>query len=83
MTAYDLTELRALGRKRQRLMEQLEELRPEIEREIYQAAHAVPPVPQVDIIKITGCSRETVRLASMSDEERQAERDKRRNKTKA
>lgn len=81
VTDYDLTELRALGRKRQRLVEELEELRPELAAEIRKAALA--KVDQVEIIRITGYSREQVRQASMSEEEREAEREKRRNRGKA
>ena len=73
---YDMTRLNALGKRRQRLMEQLEALRIEIEPEIRAAAQA--GVPQVDIVRATGYTRETVRVASMAPEERQAERAKRR-----
>ncbi len=73
---HDLTKLKALGAKRKRLMAQIDELRPELETEI--RAAAVADVKQVDIIDITGYSREMVRLASMSEEDREAEKVKRR-----
>lgn len=73
---YDVTRLRTLGSKRKRLTDQIEALRPELEPEIRRAALA--GVVQKDIIEMTGMSREMVRLASMSDTEREAERAKRR-----
>lgn len=73
---YDTSRLNALGRQRIKLMQQERELRPELEAEIRKAALA--GVEQVEIIRATGYSREAVRLASMSEEEREAERAKRR-----
>lgn len=74
---YDLTRLKDLGRQRKRLMASIESLRPELEAEIRAAAEA-QALPQKEIMEITGMSRETVRLASMSEAERQAERERRR-----
>lgn len=73
---YDTTRLNTLGKQRIKLVQQERDLRPELEPEIRRAALA--GVPQVDIMRMTGYSREMVRLASMSDEEREAERAKRR-----
>lgn len=73
---YDLTRLTALGKKRKKLIDELaaldEELKPEI-----RAAH-VAGVEQKKIIDLTGYARESVRLASMTPEEREQERQKRR-----
>lgn len=73
---YDMTRLNTLGKRRIRLIREEKELRPELEVEIRQAALA--GVDQVEIIRATGYSREAVRLASMSEQEREAERAKRR-----
>jgi predicted mannosyl-3-phosphoglycerate phosphatase (HAD superfamily) len=72
----ELSALKTLGSKRIRLTEQAERLRPELEAAIRAAAAA--GVPQKQIIEVTGMARESVRLASMSEEEREAERAKRR-----
>ncbi len=73
---YDPTHLKAIGAKRKKLMAQIDDLRPELEFEIRTAAMA--GVKQVEIMEMTGYSREMVRLASMSEEDREAEKAKRR-----
>lgn len=74
---HDLTRLKELGRQRKRLMAQIEALRPELDQEIRTAAGA-KAIQQKEIMEITGMSREAVRVASMSEAEREAERAKRR-----
>lgn len=73
-----MNRLNTLGRQRKKLVQAETELRAELEAEIRAAALA--GVEQKEIIKATGYSREMVRLASMSEEEREAERAKRRKK---
>jgi hypothetical protein len=73
---YDLTQLTRLGRENKRLKAKQEELRPELEAEIRAAAAA--GVEQVTLIELSGYTRNTVRLASMPPERREAERAKRR-----
>jgi hypothetical protein len=76
MTEYDTSRLQELGKKRQRLMGQVHELDRELDPEIRAAAQA--GVPQIDIIRWTSLARESVRLKSMTPEQRQKERDKRK-----
>jgi len=76
MTTHDTTHLEALGRRRQKLVAQMAELDAELEPEIFAAAQA--GVEQVQIIKWTGMARESIRLKSMTPEQREAERAKRR-----
>ncbi len=73
---YDLTNLTRLGKQNKRLAVQQEELRPELEAEIRAAADG--GVEQVKIIELSGYTRNTVRLASLPPEKREAERAKRR-----
>ncbi len=73
---YDRTRLTALGRQNKELKAAEERLRPEIWAEI-RAAH-LAGMPQKDIIEETGYTREAVRFASLSEEERAEERAKRR-----
>ena len=79
MSEHDTTHLRELGRRRQKLVAQLADLDQELRPEIAAAAQA--KVPQIDIIKWTGMSRESVRLNSMTPEQRDEEREKRRTRT--
>lgn len=76
MSEHDTTRLQELGKKRQRLMGQVHELDRELDPEIYAAAQA--GVPQVDIVRWTSMARESIRLKSMTPEQREAERQKRR-----
>lgn len=76
MTEYNTTRLQELGKRRQRLAGQLSALDVQLEPVIYAAAQA--GVPQIDIIRWTGLARESVRLKSMTPEQRDAERQKRR-----
>lgn len=76
MTEHDTAQLQALGKRRQKLVAQLADLDAQLEPEIFAAAQA--GVPQKDIIGWTGMVRESVRLKSMTPEQREAERAKRR-----
>ncbi len=80
MSAHDTSKLEELGRRRQRLERQLKELDQELTPEIQAAAAA--GVAQVDIIRWTGLARESVRLKSMSPEERAAQREARTRKAR-
>jgi hypothetical protein len=71
MSDHD-SKIQELGRKRQRLVEQLRALDAELDPHIQAAAQG--GTPQVDVIKWTGLARESVRLKSMTDEERDAVR---------
>lgn len=81
MSEHDTTHLEALGRRRQRLVAQLADLDAELKPEIQAAAQA--GVEQIQIIRWTGMARESIRLASMTEEQREAERAKRRAKGSA
>lgn len=76
MNGYDTTRLQDLGKRRQKLAAQLAELDRELDAEIPAAAAA--DVAQVDIIKWTGLARESVRRKCLTDEEREALRERRR-----
>jgi hypothetical protein len=76
MSEHDTSRLQDLGKRRQKLTAQLADLDRDLEPEIYAAAQA--GVPQVDIIRWTGLSRESVRRKSMSDADLAEERRKRR-----
>lgn len=78
MSEHDTTHLQELGKKRQRLMGQLYALDAELDPEIQAAAQA--GVEQIQIIRWTGMSRESIRLKSMTPEQREQERAKRRKK---
>jgi hypothetical protein len=56
---YDRTRLDQLGKKHQRLRADLDAIRPELAKEIRAASAA--DVPQVDIVKATGYTRDQVR----------------------
>ncbi len=73
---HDLSRLQALGRKRKKLLDQLEELRPAITAEVL-AANAAD-VPQTDIVKASHYTRDWVRQLCMTDEQREQARLKRR-----
>lgn len=76
MSDHDTTHLKKLGERRQKLLTQLEALDAELEPAVFAAAQA--GVPQIDIIKWTGLARESVRLKSMTEEEREKLRARRR-----
>ncbi|GIE29950.1 hypothetical protein Ait01nite_029950 [Actinoplanes italicus] len=76
MSEHDTTRLQDLGKRRQRLAAQMATLDEELKPEIFAAAQA--KVPQKLIIGWTGMARESVRLASMTPEQREDERAKRR-----
>lgn len=73
---YDLARLTQLGRRRKRLLDQLEELRPEITAEVL-AANAAD-VPQTDIVKASHYTRDWVRQLCMTDQQQEQTRQKRR-----
>lgn len=73
---HDLSRLQQLGRKRKRLLDQLEELRPAITAEVIAAAQ--DDVPQTDIVKASHYTRDWVRQMCMTDEQRNELRQKRR-----
>ena len=72
MNTHDTTRLQDLGKRRQRLAAQMAALDEELKPEIFAAAQA--KVPQKLIINWTGMARESVRLASMTPEQREDER---------
>lgn len=76
MSEHDTGHLQELGKRRQRLAAQMADLDRELEPEIFAAAQA--GVPQIDIIKWTGMARESIRLKSMTAEQREDERRRRR-----
>jgi hypothetical protein len=76
MSEHDTTRLQELGRRRQKLVGQLADLDRDLDPEIAAAAQA--GVPQVDIIRWTGLSRESVRRKSLTDEQREQLRARRR-----
>lgn len=76
MSEHDTTHLQELGKKRQRLMGQLYALDAELDPEIQAAAQA--GVEQIQIIRWTGMARESIRLKSMTPEQRQKVRDRRK-----
>lgn len=76
MSKHDTTHLQELGKKRQRLMGQLYALDAELDPEIQAAAQA--GVEQIQIIRWTGMARESIRLKSMTPEQRQKVRDRRK-----
>lgn len=73
---YDLSRLQQLGRKRKKLLDQLEELRPAITAEVIAAAQA--DVAQTEIVKASHYTRDWVRQMCMTDEQRAELRQKRR-----
>jgi hypothetical protein len=77
---YDLTRLTQLGRRRKRLLDQIEELRREITPEIL-AAHAAN-VGQKTIAEVSHYTRDTVRQICLTPEQRQAEREARWQRTR-
>lgn len=78
--SYDLAQLTQLGRKRKRLLDQLEDLRREITPEI-EAANAAG-IEQKTIADLTHYTRETIRQACLSPEQREGERQRRRDRTR-
>lgn len=76
MSEHDTSRLQELGRRRRKLEAQLAEVDKDLEPEIFAAAQA--NVPQVDIIEWTGLARESVRLKSMTEQQREELRARRR-----
>lgn len=77
---YDLSRLAALGRKRKRLLDQIEEVRREITPEILAAHNA--DVEQKTIVELSHYTRDTIRQICLTPEQREAEREKRRLRTR-
>lgn len=77
---YNPAKLARLGAERIALVAQLEKLQTELKPEIIAADAA--EVPQVDICELTGYTRETVRQICLTPEQREAEREKRRQRTR-
>lgn len=69
---YDTSRLTQLGKKHQRLRAELEALRPELAEEIQAAAAA--GVPQVEIVRASGYTRDQVRQISLPPERRRVRR---------
>jgi hypothetical protein len=65
---YDTKRLAALGKRMQRLREDADALRPQLTEEILAALHA--GVRQVDIVKMTGYTRDAIRqMARRADQQ--------------
>lgn len=77
---YDLTRLATLGRKRKRLLDQIEELRKEITPEILAANTA--KVEQKTIAEVSHYTRDTIRQICLDPEQREEERKRRRDRTR-
>lgn len=81
--AVDLDRLAALGKRRRKLLDDLEGVADEIHALI--ATAAVEGVPQVRLVELTGYTRETIRKICLSAEraeaENQARRERRRQPT--
>jgi hypothetical protein len=75
MTTYDTTNLTQLGRKLQRLRAELDAVRSPLAEEI-RAAHA-GGVPQVEIVKATGYTRDAVRQICLPSQRRRTRSKKR------
>ncbi len=65
---YDTTRLAQLGRRHQKLRDDLDALRPDLAEEI-RAAHAAG-MAQVDIVKATGYTRDQVRQICLPPDQR-------------
>lgn len=65
---YDTTRLAQLGKKHHRLRTELEAIRPELADEIRTAA--IAGVPQVEIAKVAGYTRDQVRQICLPPERR-------------
>ncbi|MCG5464274.1 hypothetical protein MED01_002440 [Micromonospora sp. MED01] len=72
---YDLSRLQQLGRKRKKLLDQLEELRPAITAEVL-AAHDAG-VKQATIVQASHYTRDWVRQLTMTAEQREAAKQRR------
>jgi hypothetical protein len=76
MNAHDTTSLQELGSRRRKLAAQLAAVERELDPVIFAAAQA--GIPQTAIVETTGLTRETIRRKSMTPEDLEAERAKRR-----
>lgn len=77
---YDLTRLTQIGDERAQLLARLEELRPEAYAEITAADAA--GVPQKTLAERAHYTREIVRQVCLTPEQREAEKKKRRERTR-
>lgn len=77
---YDLTRLTQLGRKRKRLLDQLEDVRKELLPEIVAADQA--EVAQKTIAEVTHYTRDSIRQMCLTPEQREHERELRRQRTR-
>lgn len=77
---YDLTQLTHLGRKRKRLLDQVDGIRDELIPEILAADQA--GVPQKTIAELTHYTRDTIRQLCLTPEQREHERELRRQRTR-
>jgi hypothetical protein len=79
--AYDTARLEELGRRFKELRAQLDEVRTELTPEIA-AAFASGEFEQKTIADLSGYTRETVRVICLTPEQREAEKNRRRNRTR-
>lgn len=77
---YDLTRLTQLGRKRKRLLDQVDDVRDELIPEIVAADQA--GVPQKTLVELTHYTRDTIRQICLTPEQREHERELRRQRTR-
>jgi hypothetical protein len=78
---YDPTNLQRLGREHKRRRDALAEVREKLAPEI-RAAHDAG-VPQHEIAAWAGYTREVIRQICLTDEQREQEKEKRRQRTRA
>jgi hypothetical protein len=78
---YDTTRLEQLGRRNKELRAQLDALREELTPEIV-AAFGSGQLEQKTIADLSGYTRETVRVICLTPEQREAEKDRRRARTR-
>jgi hypothetical protein len=77
---YDTSQLERLGKDYQRKRDAFEKARDLVADEIVAAAAA--GVPQRDIVHLTGYTREAIRQLCLTPEQREAEKEKRRTRTR-
>lgn len=77
---HNPTELARWGAEHRKLLRQLDEARTALRPLIIAAAAA--DVPQIDICGLTGYTRETVRQICLTPEQAEAEKEKRRQRTR-
>ncbi len=77
---HDLTRIRQLGKQRKRLLDQLEQIREQLVPEVNQAAAS--GVEQKTLAELTHYTRETIRQMCLTPEQKEAEAEKRRARTR-